>query len=211
MELGNFINPLGIDYAICGGYAIDLFIGKKTRSHKDIDVAVYTKDRDKIIKFMLNNNWSVFEPCGTDFLHKINAINDQKRIKSNIWCIKENNQHYKFTEKRNGMFSIEFDNFEQNKLDYIEFLFNKCCNDYFYYSRNNDIKIKLDSCIMKSNNIPFLAPELVLLYKSTASDETEYTLDFNNSIKKMNINQLMWLKNSLKIMFPNGHIWLNDL
>jgi len=71
--------------------------------------------------------------------------------------------------------------------------------------------LKLNSCIMKSNNIHFLAPELVLLYKSTASDETEYTLDFNNSIKKMNINQLMWLKNSLNIMFPNGHKWLNNL
>lgn len=29
------------DYAICGGFAIDLFLGETTRPHGDLDMLVY--------------------------------------------------------------------------------------------------------------------------------------------------------------------------
>ena len=54
MQLNAFMQNMGVDYAICGGHAIDLFLGEKTRPHKDLDVAVYWSDRDKIVQHMLN-------------------------------------------------------------------------------------------------------------------------------------------------------------
>lgn len=36
--LNDYLRNIEVDYAICGGGAIDLFIGQKTRSHKDLDV-----------------------------------------------------------------------------------------------------------------------------------------------------------------------------
>ena len=33
-------------------------------------------------------------------------------------------------------------------------------------------------------------------------------LDFENASNKMNMEQQKWLRNSLEIMFPEGHIWL---
>jgi len=197
-----------INYAICGGHAIDMFLGVKTRPHKDIDVSIFQEDRDSIISHMLNKGWDIYEPYGTEYLHKITNIENQKRVKLNIWCVKSENPHYIFTEHEDNTYDVYFDNSEQNELDYIEFLFNIHKDGYFLYSKNHSIKMKLNEAILNDNNIPFLAPEIVLLYKSTAIDNADYQLDFENATIKMNDRQLKWLKDSLMIMFPDGYKWL---
>ena len=212
MDLINQLNSLmaetGVDYAICGGHAIDLFLGKKTRLHKDLDVAVYREDRDKIVQHMLNEDWAVYEPCGTAYLHKINTVADQKRIKANIWCVKQSNQHYRFKEHEKDMYAVDADNSEQTELDYIEFLFNSRKDGNFLYAKNHDVKMNLVNAILKINDIPFLAPEIILLYKSTMADNPDYQLDFDNALTAMGREQIEWLKNSLSVMFQNGHKWL---
>ena len=199
---------IDVDYAICGGHAIDLFLGNKTRPHKDLDVSVFDEDRDIVIEYMLCCGWEIYEPCGAEFLHKITNVKNQKRVKTNIWCVKSGNPHYRFTEHEKDMYTVDFDDSEQQELDYIEFLFNSRKGGSFLYSRNHDIELSLDRAILHANGIPYLAPEIVLLYKSTIADDPKYLLDFENASSKMSEAQVMWLKKALVQMFPNGHIWL---
>lgn len=201
---------MDIQYAICGGSAIDIFVGYKTRPHKDLDVAVFYHDRDKIIQYMLNDHWTIYEPCGGELLHKINNIEEQLRIKSNIWCLKQDNPHYMFIEKEKNMFTVSFDGSEQTKLDFIEYLFNKHDDTHFLYARNNNVKRELKRAIMKTKGINYLAPELVLLYKSTSMNN-ENQHDFKHTLPKMNENQRIWLKNALQFMYPNGHEWIEKI
>lgn len=210
-ELNEFIADIGVNYAICGGHAIDLFLDRKTRTHKDLDVAVFWEDRNKVVQYMIDNGWEVYEPCGMEHLHKINNIQKQKLTKSNIWCIKPGNPHYTFIEYEKDMFAVEFDDSEQIELNYIEFLFNTRKDKDFLYARNHDIKMKLGIAIMAADGIPYIAPELVLLYKSTAADEMEYQLDFDNTFPKLNKEQVVWLKNALHTMFPTGHKWIDSI
>jgi len=207
-QLNQFMESMKIDYAICGGHAIDLFLGKKTRPHKDLDVAVYWEDRDIIVQHMLHEGWDVYEPCGTAFLHKIKDVASQKRIKTNIWCVKPGNQHYRFTEQEKEMYAVDFDGSEQLELDFIEFLFNTRKNGAFLYAKNHDIQMSLDKVTAKDNDLPFLAPEMVLLYKSTMANNPDYQLDFDNAFPKMNAEQRAWLENALAAIFPYGHEWL---
>ncbi|MFD2613169.1 nucleotidyltransferase domain-containing protein [Paenibacillus gansuensis] len=44
----------------CGGAAIDLFVGRKTRIHKDLDIAVFWEDRNLIVEMMLNSGCECF-------------------------------------------------------------------------------------------------------------------------------------------------------
>lgn len=209
-QFNDFMKNIGVEYAICGGHAIDLFIGKKTRPHKDLDAAVFWEDRDKIVQYMLIEGWDIYEPCGSEYLHKIADVPNQKRVKSNIWCVKPGNSHYKFTEHEKDMFTVDFDNAEQVELDYIEFLFSVRKSRDFLYARNHDIKMDIVKAIMKIDDIPCLAPEIVLLYKSTAAEEPDYQLDFDNASMKMNGERSEWLKKSLSVMFPDGHKWLES-
>ena len=208
-KLNEFMNDIGIDYALCGGHSIDLFLGEKTRPHKDLDVVVFWEDRNVIVQFMLNHGWDVYEPCGDSLLHKIIDVSKQKCVKSNIWCVKQGNKHYQFTEHDLGMYTVVCDDSEQIELDYIEFLFNTKKDGAFLYARNHDIKRSIDIAILKVNDIPILAPEIVLLYKSIDADNPEYQQDYENTRIKMSETQLAWLNGALSIMFPNGHKWLD--
>ena len=207
-RLNEYIRHIEIDYAVCGGSAIDLFVGQKTRPHKDLDVSVYWEDRDKIVQYMLDDGWDIYEPCGSEHLHKINNIKDQKRVKSNIWCVKHTNPHYKFIEQDKDMYSVSFDGSEQTQLDFIEYLFNNRDSEHFIYTRNHSIKRELKNAILKAKDVMYLAPEVVLLYKSSALNNPDHQHDFDISIPKMNKSQIEWLKNALVKMFPEGHEWL---
>lgn len=50
----DLMDESGADWALCGDSAIDLFAGKQTRLHKDIDVAVFWEDRERLIRYFLD-------------------------------------------------------------------------------------------------------------------------------------------------------------
>jgi hypothetical protein len=206
-----YMQNMTVKYAICGGFAVDLFLGHKTRPHKDLDVAVFREDRDRIVQHMLDSGWSVYEPCGCECLHKINSVENQMKIKANIWCIKPDNVHYRLSEKENNMFAVEHDGSEQTELDFVEFIFNEHADGCFLYARNNGIKREMDKAILNSNGILYLAPELVLLYKSTAINNPDYQHDFETLLPFLDDDRRNWLKNALDQAYVKGHEWADML
>ncbi len=47
----------GIDYWLFGGWAVDFHVGSITRSHDDIDVAVWLDDHDRIDRLLSAEGW----------------------------------------------------------------------------------------------------------------------------------------------------------
>lgn len=221
VELFNDFFKLNINWAICGGDAIDLFVGEQTRNHKDLDVAVFWEDRKQIIEYMLQHKWRVFEPDNGRLREITNNSNDLMK-EDNLWCLTPNCKSYDIKHLEHNFYDIQPLMNNQETLDFIEFLFNKKDNHYFYYKRNHQIKLQLEQAILYSKNeIPFLAPEMVLLYKSIFIrflDKLEhqemvnnYRHDFHVAIKKFTQNQINWLYQALKASYPNGHEWIDAL
>lgn len=50
----------GFAYAICGGFALDLFLGRQTRLYGDIDLSVSEDDKEKIISHMIKHGWTIY-------------------------------------------------------------------------------------------------------------------------------------------------------
>ncbi|HBN84663.1 MAG TPA: hypothetical protein DDZ89_12540 [Clostridiales bacterium] len=202
----------GFDYAFCGGYAIELFLDRKIRKHSDIDVSAFWQDRDKIILYMQSLGWQVYEMCGGGITHHVTDVNFQIKSKRNIFCFKDGCSLVKLTPcDQAGMVHIDFDHSGQTQLDFIEFLFNKQFDDSFLYARNENITLPLTKAILKRNEIPYLAPELVLLYKSTDIQREGYQLDYNSATAAMSNEQKSWLQQALKTMNPKGHMWLEAI
>ena len=210
-ECYDFLKDGGFPFAFCGGYAIELFLDKKVRSHGDIDISAFWEDRNAIIEYMQSNGWIVYEACGGGVVHFIDNIDNQKYIKRNIFCVKTGCTFFRTRPCGEGMFKCEIDHIEQTKLDYIEFLFNTCNEKGFIYARNNKIFRTLDKAIFRNNSIPYLSPELILLYKSTDITRKGYQLDFDVTVPHLSEESKQWLINALKIMYPDGHIWLSSL
>ena len=74
------------EYAICGGLAIDIFLGYESRKHGDIDLLAYWNDRNSIILYMQSIGFNVYEMLGGGMAHHITDINKQEYRKRNIFC-----------------------------------------------------------------------------------------------------------------------------
>ena len=70
-ECNDLLKDCGLTYAFCGGYALELFLNKKLRSHSDVDIFVFDEDKGSIIKYMLNKGWNIYE-------HKFDWIDNKK-------------------------------------------------------------------------------------------------------------------------------------
>ena len=202
----------GFDYAFCGGYAIELFLDKTVRKHGDIDISAFWDERDKIILFMQSLGWRVYELCGGGKAHYITNVANQIKVKRNIFCITNDCDIASFTlTDEPDMFIVDFDLKGQDKLTFIEFLFNNEENDSFLYARNHDISLPMSQAILPRHEIKYLAPQMVLLYKSTDTEREGYQMDYEFAIRAMSEEQRIWLDSALKTMNPDGHKWLCDI
>lgn len=209
LEANELLKHGGFDYAFCGGQALDIFLGYQSRLHGDIDICAFWDDRDKIIEYMLSQGYKVFEMLGGGRAHPITSTNGLVRLKKNIFCCLEGCPLVKtYPIEEDGNCWMEFFHVGQTKLDYIEFLFNDKSSTAFEYWRNREIILELSKTILFAEGIPYLAPEMILLYKSTDTDREGYQQDFELAYKVMSDSQKLWLQNALKREFPDGHKWI---
>lgn len=208
-EANELLKNGGFNYAFCGGQALDMFLGYESRVHGDIDICAFWEDRDRIIEYMLSKGYKVYEMLGGGRAHPITGIIGLVRLKKNIFCCLEDCPLVKtYPIEEDGNCWMEFFHVGQTKLDYIEFLFNDKSTSHFEYSRNREITLELSQAILFVEDIPYLAPEIILLYKSTDTDREGYQQDFELAYQAMSREQKQWLQSALKREFPDGHKWI---
>jgi hypothetical protein len=48
----------GIEYWLFGGWAVDFYAGSVTRAHEDLDIAVWSKDGERIRALLTAGGWT---------------------------------------------------------------------------------------------------------------------------------------------------------
>jgi hypothetical protein len=223
LHLNDFFKRADFDWCVCGGFAIDLFAGHSTRPHEDLDIAVFWQDKKRVISFMMDAKWRVFEAMGGGVICEILDTAAFSRDKRNLFCFTSDNCSCHLASVGTDMYQFRLDSREQSTLDYIEFLFNDQDDENLIYSQNHSILRSLRQAVQMRNEIPFLAPEIVLLYKSIyinyLEKEDEYSLrlvsnavnDFNLLLPLLDRERKDWLNKVLRTVYPNGHAWIRRL
>lgn len=167
---------------IAGGWAIDLYIGRQTRVHKDIEVAVLREDQQDVRAYL--NDWSFqkvvrgqLQPWEQEFLtlpiHEIHA-----------------------THTVTG--------------EQLEILLNDVTHEQWTFRRDTRISLPLSFLrYTTSTGIPYLAPEVVLLYKATQTREKD-DADFTAVKPLLEENRKQWLREALTLHVPTHH-WIPAL
>lgn len=173
-----------LPWAVCGGWAIDLFVGHQTRPHKDVDIAVFRHDQLAIQEFLVERNWHLKKIVDKELINW--ESDDYLNLPAhNIWC-----------------------NHADYPPNYLEILFSDVVDGYFCFRKDFSIKRPIDKTFIQSlSGISILAPEIVLLYKSRNLDNPDYQHDFAISKTHLRPDQLTWLKNALQ-QFHGEHPWL---
>lgn len=76
-----------------------------------------------------------------------------------------------------------------------------------FYARNDKVRQALSEAILYRENVPYLSPEMCLLYKSTDTEREGYQSDYDNAVAGMDQGQRRWLDDALRVVYPEGHKW----
>ncbi len=58
-KVTEILSDFDYPWAICGGWAVDLYLEEVTREHKDIDIAINAKHSGKIGKYLSKSGWGL--------------------------------------------------------------------------------------------------------------------------------------------------------
>lgn len=173
------------EWFVCGGWAVDLFLGRETRMHKDIEIGIFRDKQQYIQKYF--SEWTMSKVI-PDSNHKLEAWNKDEELSLPIHEI-----HMK------------------KDKEYLEILLNERNETNWVFRRNPTITYPLSETITRSKieNIPILAPELVLLYKAKNNTDVD-DIDFINIYSEMDKERMKWFKYAMTECYPN-HYWLSKI
>jgi Aminoglycoside-2''-adenylyltransferase len=171
---------------VAGGWAIDLFVGRETRHHEDLDVVVLRRDQFVIQASM--GDWELWaaDPPGTlrpwaagEFLAP--AIHD-------IWCRRASSEPWS-----------------------LQLMLAESQGDRWAFRRNPRITTPLTRIGRRTaDGTPYLAPDVQLLFKSGPNRRPKDEADFTVALPRLDLESRQWLAIALDAHSP-GHPWLTPL
>jgi hypothetical protein len=208
-SLVNFLDPLSVEWFVSGGWAIDIHLNRITRARCDLDISVPFSDRLKCIEFFLAKGWRIEGKLGGGFrtLRKVSDYHDDIRY---FWSFPEGVDFVSEVVDDDGNRRIAYNRDSQKELDYIEVFFDVIKDGHFVFRRDPRVKRHKDRAILERDRVRYLAPEVVLLFKSNRLSEKNL-LDFDAAVDSLDRDALLWFKEALALVYENSHAWVAQL
>jgi len=157
-----------IPWAVAGGWALDLFLGRETREHADVDLAIWRVDQRKLQ-----------EAAKPDWELQIAADGELRPWRAGDWLSLPTHEVHAHRVRHTGTS--------------LELLLNERDETAWIYRRDPDVRRELNRAILVRDATSFLAPEIVLLYKSKAPRLTDEA-DFRVTLPALTAEQREWLR-----------------
>ncbi len=176
----------GAPWWIAGGWAIDLFLGRQTREHGDIDVAVLRGDQQRLQEHLAP--WDVHVAHDGELTPW--AAGD--------WLVAP---RWQFWVRRDADAAWAFEVFLEDS-----------CDGEWLFRRDASIALPLERFgAVSTEGIPIIAPEIALLYKAaTRAPEERNAQDFDAAAPALDAGARAWLRGAVGALYP-GHAWLPRL
>jgi hypothetical protein len=184
IEVAALLSAVKVPWWIAGGWAIDLFLDKHTRAHRDIDVGVLRRDAHQVMLGL--PSWEFFAAKGRTLTRLPPGETPPADVFS-LWCRPTSTSPWT-----------------------LELLIDSAEDNWWMFRREPKIRRPFATIThLSSHGIPYLAPEIQLLYKSKAT-RPEDQADFESSIARLDIDVRAWLRAALLMVYPS-HQWLSAL
>jgi hypothetical protein len=163
---------------ISGGRALDLFVGRSWRTHVDTDVGVLRRDVPQLRTVI--RSWDVQVAAAGILSTWQGQVPDSEQHENNLWCRKDSLQPW-----------------------CLDVTIGEGDGEHWIYRRNPQIIADWKSAVLNSSDgIPYLAPEIQLLFKSKDIRDKDDT-DAREVIPVLDVPRREWLLDRL----PSEHPW----
>ena len=189
-EVATFFAALHVPWWIAGGWAIDLFLGKKTREHEDVDVLILRRDQEAVRT--LFGEWDIQAalPPPRDEAWPFRSWRIDEVLEEtihDIWCRPEATQPWR-----------------------IQLMIADARDDQWLFRRLPSISRPVATIgNTTSEGIPYLVPEIQLLYKAKGLRPKDEA-DFRQALPALDRERHVWLRDALAQTHPD-HPWLEHL
>ena len=175
------MESFGAPWGIAGGWALDLFIGRESRSHADIDIAVLRADQKQL---------------RSQVSGRFEKVVDHQLAEWSPTEVLELPVHEVHVRWPDGY--------------HLEFLLNEQDRETGEWVFRRDARIRRPlAAAFVQGRVPYLAPEIVLLYKAKAPSAKD-DADFRTILSHLESDQRSWVRHALGVT-ARGHQWASIL
>ena len=169
---------------IAGGWALDLYLGRDTRAHADVDVGCFRADLAEMRATL--DGWAVYAAHERS-LERLGPAEAPGEEVHSLWCRPETASEW-----------------------WLELMLDERDGREWVYRRHADIRLPIrDLLLQTADGIPYLRPEVQLLYKAK-SRRSRDEADLRSALPHLDRSALRWLRDALDTWEP-GHPWLLEL
>ena len=185
-QIGQLLKHFPAEWLIAGGYAIELFVGRSFRRHGDLDIWILRKDQQLLPVFI--KQWEFF-------------IANQGQLTP--W---EPDQYIAFPiqslwARAKGL-----------NLWQLQIMLVDVEGEDWLYRRDPSIRLPFELVKrMSKEEVPYLAPEIQLLYKSKLPMREKDQIDFDWTSPLLPTTSKAWLSTQLSFLYPQGHPWITQM
>jgi hypothetical protein len=175
------LEGVDVPWAVAGGWSLDLFLGRVTRTHEDIEIAVPSAGFPAIRTALADLDFDV--------------INDGMAYPLESPAFDEAHQTW-VSEPPTGVYRLDVFREPHD-------------GDVWICRRDSHLRLPYAQVVCRTvDGIPYQAPELGLLFKAKhtrAKDEA----DLACVLPSLDLPQRRWLTDALTLVHP-GHRWLEE-
>jgi len=179
-EVASRLSETRARWYVVAGWALDLFVGRQTRPHDDIEIGVPAKSFPEIREALAEYDFDV-----VDSGRRWPLASDAFASTFQTWL----------RDSKTGVYHLDVFRDPHNGSEWI-------CR------RDERIRLPYEELICYSGKgIPYMSPEVVLLFKAKGPREKDQ-MDFEGVLPLLSPQQIDWLRVNLELVHP-GHVWAN--
>jgi hypothetical protein len=192
LDVAEVLGPLRAPFYFAGGWAIDLHLGRVTREHHDVDVLVMRRDHLGLHKALKEFSLKKIIPHPEGLLNRGTLVEWKpgERLELPIHQINA----YRADEAEPA----------------FQVMLAESSDSEWIFRRNPKVRMPISRMgFYPLWGLPYLAPEIVLLFKAKHLEARD-RIDFDNASPILSVDARRWLHDAIEQTHP-GHEWLNRL
>ncbi|MEX0782683.1 MAG: hypothetical protein WD557_08535 [Dehalococcoidia bacterium] len=186
-------------WALCGGWAVDAWLGRETREHGDVDLSVFVQDQGALFEHL--RGWQLLAHDAAWQPNERDGWWDGHQLLNHPSHIHGRPPEMSGAVPPDGIATTE-DGF------WLDIQINERAGDEWLISRDPLMSMPLRDAVTTSPwSLPTVVPEVLLAFKARDLRRRD-KLDFEALLPRLDQGQRQWLREAISRM---GHPWMGAL